>query len=106
MDISSLPDHQQIVVVMLVLVVSGVWAVTKFLKPFIDSITPKPVSAPGTADAVVISGAFADSKPIKELTESVDRLNGNIEELILCQRSGNMEARLLVEAMTRLNHRG
>ncbi len=73
-DISALPDSQQYMVVGTVVVITSVWAVIKFLKPFIDHLTPKP-SATGSTDTVVISGAFADTKPIALLNANVERLN-------------------------------
>ncbi len=73
-DLSGLPYLQQIMVVGTVIVVSSVWGVTKFLKPFLDNITPKTPAR--TTDSVVISGAFADSQPINALNVNIERMNG------------------------------
>lgn len=75
-DISALPDSQQFMVVGSVVVITSVWAVIKFLKPFIDHLAPKPAVATGSTDTVVISGAFADSRPINDLNVNIERMNG------------------------------
>lgn len=96
-DIGGLPDHMQVMVVGAVIVVSSVWGVIKFIKPFIDHLAPKSQTSQST-DAVVISAALADSKPVRELTESIDRL-------CEVQHKGNIINQMLLEAITRLIHK-
>lgn len=95
-DIGGLPDHMQLMVVGTVITVSSIWGVVKFLKPLIDNLTPKETAK--TTDAVVISAALADGKPIRELTESVDKLCAS-------QDKGNIINQMLLDAVLRLVHK-
>lgn len=96
MDFGGLPDHIQIMVVGIVITVGSLWGVIKFIKPFIDHLAPKQTEK--TTDAVVISAAFADTKNISELRNSIDRL-------IAAQTESNTINRMLLEAIHRLIHK-
>lgn len=96
-DIGGLPEHMKLMVVGTVIVVSSVWGVIKFLKPFIDNLAPKS-QTPKETDAVVISAALADGKIMSNLTHSVDRLAEATEK-------GNIINTMLLEAITRLIHK-
>jgi len=89
----ALAPHLQTVVGLLILVGSGIWAVVKFFRPFIDNIHKTPTAKP--LDAVVISASLADTKPIAELTHSIDRM-------CEAQEKGNIINQMLLEAITRL----
>ena len=95
-DFGGLPDHIQIMVVGTVITVGSVWGVIKFIKPFIDHLTPK--QSEKTTDAVVISAALADSKNIADLKNS-------IEKLISVQAETNVINRMMLDAMHRLIHK-
>lgn len=65
-----------------VIVITSAWAVINFLKPLISHFTPKgTVGTAATTDAVVISGAFADQKPMALLNTNIERMNGLIGRL-------------------------
>lgn len=93
-DIGDLPGHIQLAVVGSVVVISSVWGVLKFLRPFIDNLNPKN-EASKTTDAVIISAALADSKLMSDLKHSIDRLCES-------QEKGNIIHTMLYEAITRL----
>lgn len=95
-DIGGLPDHMQLMVVGTVTIVASVWGVIKFIKPFIDHLTPKPTEK--TTDAVVISAALADSKTIAELNHSIERM-------VDVQTESNVINRMLLDAIHRLIHK-
>lgn len=96
-DIGGLPEHMQLAVVGSVVVISSVWGVVKFLRPFIDNLTPRRQTG-ATTDTVVISAALADGKLMSDLTHSVDRL-------CEAQEKGNVINTMLFEAITRLIHK-
>ena len=77
-DFGGLPDHIQLMVVGTVIVVASSWGVIKFIKPFIDHLTPKTTTT--ATDAVVVSAALADSRIMADLKVSVDRLNETQEK--------------------------
>ena len=95
-DFGGLSDHQQIIVTGIIIIVGSLWGVLKFLKPFIDQLTPK--NSDKTSDAVVISAALADTKSIADLRNSIDRL-------ITIQAESNTINRMLLEAIHRLIHK-
>lgn len=78
-----MPDNldalQQVIASMLVVVIGGSIAFVGFTKKWLDKLSPK--DAPKPSDAVVISGAFADARPMKLLNENVERMNGLIGRL-------------------------
>lgn len=96
-DIGGLPEHMQLAVVGSVVVISSVWGVVKFLRPFIDNLSPKN-QTPKETDTVVISAMFADRQTIKDFTESVDQLRE-------CQRETNIINKMLLDAINRLIHK-
>jgi hypothetical protein len=66
-DISHLPPILQVVVTMFVLVIGGLITWSQFSSRWLAKL-PAPVRpAPATTDTVVVSGAFADGAPIREL---------------------------------------
>lgn len=68
-----LPPLLQVVCTMAVVIFGGTIAFTQFSKKWLDKFTPekmKSKQAP-TTDTVVISAAFADAKPVRELAEAV-----------------------------------
>lgn len=77
-DFAGLPDHMQVIVAGTVMIVASTWGVIKFIKPFIDQLTPKPTTR--TTDAVVLSADIADGKALSMLRHSVDRLNETQEK--------------------------
>ena len=87
----------KLMVVGTVVVISSVWGVVKFLKPFIDSMAPKG-GTPTTTDAVVISAALADGKLMSDLRHSIDRLSES-------QEKANIINTMLIEVITRLIHK-
>jgi len=88
----------QIMVVGAVITISSVWGVAKFIKPFIDHLTPKAKPQGQSTDAVIISATLADGKLMSDLTRSVDRLSE-------AQEKGNVINAMLYEAITRLIHK-
>lgn len=96
-DFGGLPDHIQIMVSGAVVLVASAWGVIKFIKPFIDHLTPKPPPAQST-DAVVISAALADSKHIAELKASIDKLNET-------QEKSNIIGQMLYEILVKVSLR-
>lgn len=103
-DIGALPDHMQLMVVGSVVVISSVWGVVKFLRPFIDNLAPKN-QTPKTTDAVVISAALADGKLMHDLTGAVNRLCEAEERGNEARMKGNIINEMLLEAINRLIHK-
>lgn len=101
-DIGGLPDHMQLMVVGSVIVISSVWGVVKFIKPFIDNLAPKAKAQGQSTDAVIISAALADGKLMAELTRSVDMLRESQEKSNAIHDRGNVINQMLMEAVTRL----
>jgi sensor histidine kinase regulating citrate/malate metabolism len=99
-ELSALPPHLQIIAVMVIIVVSGVVAVSKYLKPFLGSVSKDNAQT----DAVILAGSISDSKPVKDMIESIDELRNSIDELILCHRHARLEAQLHTEAVIRNTH--
>lgn len=103
-DIGALPDHMQLMVVGSVVVISSIWGVVKFLRPFIDNLTPKNHSG-HTTDAVVISAALADGRLMHDLTAAVNRLCEAEERGNETKMRGNIINEMLLEAINRLIHK-
>lgn len=78
-DIGGLPDHIQVVVVGVAVLLSTIWGVVKFINPYFDHLTKKPLAS--ETDAVVVSAAFADSKTMSLLSVNIERMNGLIGRL-------------------------
>jgi hypothetical protein len=97
-DFGGLPDHMQIMVAGTVVVIASAYGVIKFIKPFIDHLTPKGPAAGQSTDTVVISAAFADRQTMKDFTESVDKLRE-------CQAESNIINKMLLDAINRLIHK-
>ena len=70
---NNLDALQQVIASMLVVIIGGSIAFVGFTKKWLDKLSP--AAEPKNNDAVVISGAFADTRPIKVLSESIERLN-------------------------------
>jgi hypothetical protein len=102
-DIGALPDHMQLMVVGSVVVISSVWGVVKFLRPFIDNLSSKP--SQHTTDAVVISAALADGRLMHDLTSAVNRLCEAEERGNETKMRGNIINEMLLEAINRLIHK-
>lgn len=68
-----LPPIYQVISTMAVVIVGGAFAFFQFSKKWLDKITPDKLKDKSTTatDTVVISGAFADAKPVRELAEAV-----------------------------------
>lgn len=92
-EFGDLPSHMKVIVTGTVVIVGSAWGLIKFIKPFIDNITPKPTTT--ATDAVVISAALADGKVISELRASLDR-NTEVNE------KTNIILTLLYEAVVKL----
>lgn len=75
-DLASLPPWVQVLVYAGVFVGSAVVAILGYSK----RRWAAKLGEQQTQDTVVVSAAFADSKPILVLTEAVNRLNENTEE--------------------------
>lgn len=71
--LDKLPPYLQVIATMFIVVVTGAWAFLNYTKPFLDKLAKAPAKA-GSTDAVVVSGAFADGKPIRELEAQVKSL--------------------------------
>lgn len=68
----QLPPIFQVVSTMAVVIIGGTIAFFQFSKKWLDKITPEKMKEKQpTTDAVVISAAFADAKPMRELVEAV-----------------------------------
>ena len=94
-EFGDLPNHMQVIVAGSVMVIGSAWGVIKFLKPFIDNLSPK-TPAPGTAtDTVVVSASLADSRIMGELKSSIDRLNET-------QEKSNILMTMLYEALVKV----
>lgn len=92
-EFADLPNHMQVIVAGSVMIVGSAWGVIKFIKPFIDNLTPK---NPGTAtDAVVVSASLADSRIMGELKSSIDRLNET-------QEKSNILMTMIYEALVKV----
>lgn len=75
-DISHLPPFLQVAVTMLVLVIGGSLTFFQFTRKWLDKLPPpvRPAPTPAPTDAVVVSAAFADGAPIRELNGLVRKL--------------------------------
>lgn len=100
-DFGGLPDHMQVMVAGSVMVIASTWGVIKFIKPFIDHLTPKP-KATETTDAVVISAALADGKTMRELTHAIEELCEKQEAGNRLAERANIVNTMLYEAVVKL----
>jgi hypothetical protein len=80
MDFSSLAAEQKIIVVILTLVVGGGYTIIRFMRPLLDSVTAKPNNT--ATDTVVISGAFADAAPVRQLTEQIKKMDESNDRVV------------------------
>jgi hypothetical protein len=76
-EFSDLPPTLQIAATMAIIIFGGGIAFFGYTKKWLDSIAPKERSS---TDAVVVSGAFADTKPIADLTHAVRMLMEHVEQ--------------------------
>lgn len=91
----------QVMVAGSVVLIGSAWGVIKFIKPFIDHLTPKP-KASETTDAVVISAALADSKSIRDLTVAIEQLADHQKMSNQLAQQSHVINTMLYEAMVRL----
>ena len=71
-------------------VIGGAIAFFGYTKKWLDKLhQPQKVSP---TDAVVVSGAFADSKPMNDLVAEVKKMRADRSEILACiQQSNNLE---------------
>lgn len=101
-DFGGLPDHIQIMVAGSVMIIGSAWGVIKFIKPFIDHLTPKPKATEST-DAVVISAALADGKSIRDLTHAIEQLCYHQQASNRLAEQAHIVNTMLYEVMVRLS---
>jgi len=106
--LDSLPPILQVVATMAVIVLGGGIAFYQFSSKWLGRFAPKPKATPlptTTTDAVVVSAAFADGKPLRELVECVKELNGLMANLRSCTRDQTAEQARTTDAVARLSER-
>lgn len=79
---SELPAALQTLATMAAVIVGGAIAVLSTSKRILNKFFPeKEKKTETTTDAVVVSAAFADSKPMRELTEIITKLDETISDV-------------------------
>ena len=106
--IDHLPPVLQVVATMAVIIVGGGIAFYQFSSKWLGRWAPKPKPTPlptTTTDAVVVSAAFADGKPLRELSAQLAELNGLMSTLRNCTREQTAEQARTTDAVARLAER-
>jgi hypothetical protein len=76
-ELAELPPMLQVIATMVVIIAGGGAAFFGFTKKWLEHLSPQDVP---TKDTVVVSGTFADGKPIADLTHAVKMLTEQAEQ--------------------------
>ena len=101
---NELPASLQVLATMFAAVIAMSLAFFSVTKKWLDKVgagPAKPTSNP--TDAVVISGAFADGQPIRELTHEIERLRTSVDSMVECSRNSTSNTWKLIEGQNELN---
>lgn len=98
---TDLPPIFQVVTTIGVVLIGGAVAFYQFSSKWLGKWAPKP-KAP-TTDAVVVSGAFADGKPVRDLAASVENLADLVRDLKEATRDQTSEQARTTQAVRSLS---
>lgn len=104
---ASLPPVLQVAATMALVILGGGVAFYQFSSKWLGRFAPKtPSPAPKAgAEAVVVSAAFADGRPVRELTEAIRDLSDLMASLRSVQREQSTEQARTTDAVNRLSQR-
>ena len=85
--LNNLPVYLQAGSVVVATIIGGAIAFFGYTKKWLDKL-PQPQKITPT-DAVLVSGAFADTKPMMELVSEVKKLRGEVGEMVACIQQNN-----------------
>lgn len=104
--LDHLPPILQVVATMAVIVLGGGIAFYQFSSKWLGRFAPKPKAQPTTTtDTVVVSAAFADGKPLRELVDCMKEMNSLLSNLRSCTRDQTAEQARTTDAVARLSER-
>lgn len=97
---TDLPPVFQVVTTIAVVLIGGAVAFYQFSAKWLGKWAPKPKP---TTDAVVVSGAFADAKPVRDLAASVESLADLVRDLKEATRDQTSEQARTTQAVRSLS---